>query len=138
MGKSEDKYYNDSTWNVVYVNSHDYSPDSNYIPTYSDSQWCEDFDLMFTFRGIPCMAFVKRYTSGSIDSVAAVAISSSYNFTGLPDGTYVDVVSGATKVVSGGTLSVSGLSQAKMAVYVLQNASSGTLSKIGGSTTYLA
>jgi hypothetical protein len=227
-----DKYFNDCTYNVVYVNSHDYSPNGrcDMMPDYSEADLVRGFRSHVYLPGHPLhvlrdrgsfpsgqsdrsrrelrphpipaaptlaitspavsrppdlapiaprsgnlkdtlastisqhlmklskirqavpalrygqytactnnnMAFVKRYTSGSIDSVAAVAISSSYNFTGLPDGTYVDVVSGATKVVSGGTLSVSGLSQAKMAVYVLQNASSGTLSKIGGSTTYLA
>jgi glycosidase len=230
MGKNEDKYYNDSTWNVVYVNSHDYSPDSNYIPTFSDSTWCEDFDLMFTFRGIPCMyygtevkfqagkvidnggnealvnegrayygdnlegtvtasgfgtytasgtvattlsstiaqhlmklnkirqaipalqmgqytttgvsgnmAYIRRYTSGSTDSLACVAISGAASFSNLPAGTYVDVVSGKSQVVgTAGTLSVSGLSTAHMAVYVLQNASTGTLGQIGGATTYLA
>lgn len=25
--RGEDKYFNDSTWNVVYVDSHDYAPD---------------------------------------------------------------------------------------------------------------
>jgi hypothetical protein len=66
-----------------------------------------------------------------------VAISSASTFSALPNGTYVDLVSGKSQVVSNGTLSVTGLSQAQMAVYVLQNASSGTLAKIGGSTTYL-
>jgi len=83
------------------------------------------------------MAFIKRYTSCTTDSVAAVAISSASTFSSLPNGTYVDLVSGKSQVVGNGTLSVTGLSQAQMAVYVLQNASSGTLSKIGGSTTYL-
>ena len=27
-GLKEDKYYNDSTWNVVYVDSHDYGPNT--------------------------------------------------------------------------------------------------------------
>jgi glycosidase len=226
-----DKYFNDCTYNVVYVNSHDYSPNGrcDMMPDYSEATWCEDFDLMYTFRGIPCMyygtevrfqagkvidqggnsalsntgrayfgdnltgsltttgfgsysgasgtiantlnstisqhlmklskirqavpalrygqyttsgcsgtmAFIKRYTSGTTDSVAAVAISSASTFSALPNGTYVDLVSGKSQVVSNGTLSVTGLSQAQMAVYVLQNASSGTLAKIGGSTTYL-
>jgi len=228
---SIDKYFNDSTYNVVYVNSHDYSPDGqcNNMPSYSLSKWAEDFNLMYTFRGVPClyygteiqfqagkvidnggntalsdtgrayfgdhlegsltatgfgsyssasgeikntlastisqhlmklskirqaipalrygqystsgvsgsMAYVKRYTSGSIDSVAAVAVSGGASFSGLPNGTYVDVVSGKSLTCSG-SLSVSGLSEGKLAVYVLQNASTGTLGQIGGSTTYLS
>lgn len=228
---SIDRYFNDSTYNVVYVNSHDYSPDGqcNNMPDYSKSKWAEDFNLMYTFRGIPClyygteiqfqagkvidnggntplsqtgrayygdhlegslstngfgsyssangeikntleatisqhlmklskirqavpalrygqystsgvcggMAYVKRYTSGSIDSVAAVAVSGGASFSGLPNGTYVDVVSGKS-VNCSGSLTVSGLSEGKLAVYVLQNSSTGTLGQIGGSTTYLS
>lgn len=55
-----DKYYNDATWNVVYVDSHDYAP--NGAPEdkrYSKSQanWAENLDLMFTHRGIPCLYY---------------------------------------------------------------------------------
>lgn len=55
-----DKYYNDATWNVVYVDSHDYAP--NGAPEdkrYSKSQanWAENLSLMFTYRGIPCLYY---------------------------------------------------------------------------------
>ena len=55
-----DKYYNDATWNVVYVDSHDYAP--NGAPEdkrYSKPQvnWAENLCLMFTFRGIPCLYY---------------------------------------------------------------------------------
>ena len=57
---SNDKYYNDATWNVVYVDSHDYAP--NGAPEdkrYSKSQanWAENLCLMYTFRGIPCVYY---------------------------------------------------------------------------------
>ncbi len=29
VAKEEDKYYNDATWNVTYVDSHDYAPDTD-------------------------------------------------------------------------------------------------------------
>ncbi len=58
--KDEDKYYNDATWNVVYVDSHDYAPDG--APegqrfAKSQDTWAENLSLMFTFRGIPCIYY---------------------------------------------------------------------------------
>jgi len=55
-----DKYYNDATMNVVYVDSHDYAP--NGAPesqrfAQPQSTWAENLDLMFTFRGIPCLYY---------------------------------------------------------------------------------
>ena len=55
-----DKYYNDATMNVVYVDSHDYAP--NGAPesqrfAQPQSTWAENLDLMFTFRGIPCLFY---------------------------------------------------------------------------------
>ncbi len=57
--KSEDKYYNDASYNVVYVDSHDYAPDNqqNVRFNYDESVWAENLDLMFTFRGIPCLYY---------------------------------------------------------------------------------
>ena len=58
--KSGDKYYNDATWNVVYVDSHDYSPDGAPEGTrfdQSQSTWAENLSLMFSFRGIPCLYY---------------------------------------------------------------------------------
>lgn len=54
-----DKYYNDATYNVVYVDSHDYSPGPNdgYRFDGGTAQWAENLDLMFTFRGIPCLYY---------------------------------------------------------------------------------
>ncbi|MBQ9532442.1 MAG: hypothetical protein IJR71_00545 [Prevotella sp.] len=55
-----DQYYNDATMNVVYVDSHDYAP--NGAPEsqrFAQPQvtWAENLDLMFTFRGIPCVFY---------------------------------------------------------------------------------
>ena len=58
--KYGDKYYNDATWNVVYVDSHDYAPDGAPEGTrfnQSEDVWAENLALMFTFRGIPCIYY---------------------------------------------------------------------------------
>ena len=209
----EDRYFNDSTWNVVYVNSHDYSPDfcSDKVYTGDTATWAENLSLMFTFRGIPCVyygteiefqkgcpidkgpkamlsetgrayygdniegtvgtndftvfgnvsgavadtlnstlsqhimrlnrirqaipalrkgqystegcsggiSFKRRYTDASTDSFACVAISGSATFSGIPNGTYVDAVTGDTQTVSGGTLTANVSGQGNMRVYVL-------------------
>lgn len=54
-----DQYYNDSTWNVVYVDSHDYCPGPNDGTRFKGgtAQWAENLSLMFTFRGIPCIYY---------------------------------------------------------------------------------
>lgn len=55
-----DKYYNDATYNVVYVDSHDYAPDGapeNQRFSKPQSVWASNLDLMFTFRGIPCLYY---------------------------------------------------------------------------------
>ena len=54
-----DKYYNDATYNVVYVDSHDYGPDGIEKVRYNmgTNAWKENLSLMFTFRGIPCVYY---------------------------------------------------------------------------------
>ena len=56
---SNDKYYNDATWNVVYVDSHDYAPDEVQRERFNKSQnvWAENLSLMYTHRGIPCVFY---------------------------------------------------------------------------------
>jgi glycosidase len=227
-----DQYYNDATYNVVYVDSHDYSPDDCQKVRYNrgEAAWAENMDLMFTFRGVPClyygseiqfqagkviddgpntalkntgrayfgerlegevsttgfgqynasgtlkttlamplaqhleklnqirlkvpalrrgqytqsnvssasgMAFTRRYTSQTVDSLALVSISGGASFSSLPNGTYVDLVSGDRKNVTNGTLATGSIANANLRVYVLENASSGVLGQIGGSLTYL-
>ena len=57
--KGEDSLYNDATWAVTYVDSHDYGPDGQEKTRYQGgaSAWAENMDLMFTFRGIPCIYY---------------------------------------------------------------------------------
>lgn len=59
LAKAGDKYYNDATFNVVYIDSHDYGPQPNDRVRFSgsDSQWAENLSLLFTFRGIPCLYY---------------------------------------------------------------------------------
>lgn len=59
VAKSGDKYYNDASFNVVYVDSHDYCPGPNDGTRFNGgtAQWAENLSLMFTFRGIPCLYY---------------------------------------------------------------------------------
>ena len=210
IAKGEDQYYNDSTWNVTYVDSHDYAPDRNQAARFTGGTqtWAENLNLMFTFRGIPCvyygsevefmkgapidvgpnapisttgrayfgdylegtvntsdfsqysnatgklantlnsplskhiqklnairravpalqkgqyalangdMAYVRRYTANGVDSLACVAVTGGATFNNIPNGKYVDAVSGDTKQVTNGTLSVSATGKGNMRVYV--------------------
>ena len=210
---AEDQYFNDSTWNVTYVESHDYAPDQNQTVRFVGGQqtWAENLNLMFTFRGIPClyyggevefqkgciidegpnrplsttgrayfgdylegtvkandfssysatgkvantlnsplakhiqklnairravpalqkgqyttngsyvsgnMAYIRRYTGEGIDSLACVAVTDGATFKGIPNGKYIDAVSGDVQNVSNGTLSVGSVGKGNMRVYV--------------------
>ena len=234
IAKSGDKYYNDATYNVTYVDSHDYSPESpdekNRFAGGTDT-WAENLDLMFTFRGIPCvyygseiefqkgcvidegpnlplsktgrayfgdclegdvtasdfseyqatgkvadtlnstlskhisklnairravpalrkgqytvdskyvtgdMAYIRRYTADDTDSLACVAVSGSATFKNIPNGQYIDAVTGDVKNVTNGTLSVSSLGKGNMRVYVCCATSfAGIDGQIGGTSKYL-
>lgn len=59
IAKSGDKLYNDASFNVVYVDSHDYCPGPNDGTRFNGGtqQWAENLSLMFTFRGIPCIYY---------------------------------------------------------------------------------
>lgn len=59
IAKSGDKYYNDASFNLVYVDSHDYGPQPSDAIRFNGgtSQWAENLSLMFTFRGIPCLYY---------------------------------------------------------------------------------
>ena len=213
---NEDKYFNDSTWNVVYVDSHDYAPDECQTVRYTGGTdaWAENLSLMFTFRGIPCLyygseiefqagkpidvgpttqlantgrayygdhiegtvetsdftvfgnlsgeventlnstlsqhimrlnrlrqaipalrkgqystencsgniAFKRRYTDDTTDSFALVAISGNATFSNIPNGKYVDAVTGDVKNVTNGTLTASVSGKGNMKIYVLDTA----------------
>ena len=215
MAIGGDRYYNDATWNVTYVDSHDYAPDNapeNQRFAGDQSTWAENLSLIFTFRGIPCIyygseiefqkgclidkgpliklsesgrayygdhlegsivasdftvfnasgavaetlnyplaqhiirlnrlrqaipalrkgqystqgcsgqfAFKRRYTDTSkgIDSFVCVTISGSATFSGIPNGTYTDAVTGDVKTVSGGSMTISASRKGDVRVYVL-------------------
>lgn len=80
---SNDKYYNDATWNVVYVDSHDYAPD--HAPqqqrfSQPQSTWAENLSLMFTHRGIPCLYYgseVEFKKGKTIDEGTNIALKES-------------------------------------------------------------
>ncbi len=232
-GLAEDPYINDSTWNVMYVDSHDYGPDGMEKHRYNEGTqvWAENLNLIFTFRGIPClyygsevefkkgvqidvgpnaplentgrayfgdylegtvtatdfseytasgtvadtlnnplslhiqrlneirraipalqkgqystqgvsgdMCYKRAYTNTDegVNSFVCVAVTNSATFTGIPNGTYIDAVTGDVKNVSNGTLSISAPGKGNMRVYVLSSGNyTGIDGKIGDSGTYL-
>ena len=56
---TQDNYYNDASYNVVYVDSHDYGPGPSDGTRFNGgtAQWAENLAFMFTFRGIPCIYY---------------------------------------------------------------------------------
>ncbi|WP_238016709.1 carbohydrate binding domain-containing protein [Dactylosporangium sp. AC04546] len=83
------------------------------------------------------MAFKRRYTAGSVDSFALVAISASATFTGVPNGTYTDAVTGDVKVVTNGTLTATVSGKGAMRVYVLGLPGNPAPGKVGSDGPYL-
>ena len=59
VAQEGDKFYNDASWNVVYVDSHDYGPGPSQTLRFSGGtdQWAENLSMMFSFRGIPCLYY---------------------------------------------------------------------------------
>ena len=83
------------------------------------------------------IAYKRRFTEGAVDSFALVAVSQGATFTGIPNGTYVDAVTGDRKVVSNGTLSVSLSGQGNMRAYVLDLPGNPAPGKVGNGSPYL-
>ena len=233
--RGDDKYYNDATWNVVYVDSHDYGPNTEARYNGGTDAWAENMTYMWTFRGIPClyygseiefqagcptdkgpsaplsstgrayfgdniegsvtatdfgeysnasgavkttlekplskhlsdlnrirravpalqkgqysndgcngnMAYKRRFTDSAngIDSFVLVTVSGGATFSGIPGGTYVDLVTGDKKTVSAnGSLTASCSGRGNARIYVLQNATAeeyGANKKIAGKSAYL-
>lgn len=229
--RGEDQYFNDSTWNVVYVDSHDYAPDECQTVRYTGGTdaWAENLSLMFTFRGIPCVfygseiefqkgkpidvgpnsplcdtgrayygdniegdltstdftvfgnvsgevantlnaplsqhimrlnrirqavpalrkgqystdgcsgniAFKRRYTDSKTDSFALVAISGNATFSGIPNGKYVDAITGDVKNVTNGNLSASVSGKGNMKIYVLDTAKTSAPGRVIPNGKYL-
>ena len=59
MALGWDDTYQDATYNVVYVDSHDYGPQNQEKFRYQGgtAAWKENMSLMFTFRGVPCVYY---------------------------------------------------------------------------------
>ena len=228
--RQNDKYYNDATWNVVYVDSHDYGPNMDNRYAGGTDAWAENMTYMWTSRGIPClyygseiefkagapcdkgpsaplestgrayygeniegsvkvsgfgewsdatgnmkttlesplskhlshlnkirraipalqkgqysnegcsgsMAFKRRFTDDSTDSFVLVTISGGATFTGLPAGTYTDVVTGDVQTISeGGTVTADCSGKGNARIYVLTTAKTAAPGKITGNSPYL-
>ncbi|WP_405495798.1 carbohydrate binding domain-containing protein [Streptomyces sp. NBC_00096] len=57
-GKDSDDSYNDATYNVVYVDSHDFGPGKSSTRYAGGTDaWAENMALMWTFRGIPTLYY---------------------------------------------------------------------------------
>ena len=227
---TNDPDFNDATWNVVYVDSHDYAPDNapegqRYSKT---DEWPRNMNLMFSFRGIPCLyygsevmfmagapidpantrtsldksgrayfgdylegtvtasdyseytasgtvaetlsqplakhvtrlnkirrsiaalrkgqystegcsgsiAFKRRYTDENVDSFALVAIGGKATFSGVPSGTYIEVITGK-EVSCSGSLTSDEIDQNNMRIYVLKTSTCEVDGKIGEDGEYL-
>ena len=231
---SGDQYYSDATWNVTYVDSHDYAPDcapENQRFAGSQDTWAENLNLMFTFRGIPAIyygseiefmkgapidvgpnaplsttgrayfgdniegsvnvtdfaqytsatgamaetlnhplskhiqrlnlirsqipalrkgqystenvsgdiAFKRRYTNEEegVDSFVCVSITNGATFNNIPNGKYVDAITGDVKNVTNGTLSIPSVGKGNMRIYVLDLPGNSAPGKIGEAGAYL-
>ena len=82
------------------------------------------------------VAFKRRYTDNKVDSFAAVAINGGAEFTGLPSGTYIEVITGKT-INSNGTIKTDSIEQGNMRIYVLKTPSCEIDGKIGKDGAYL-
>ena len=84
------------------------------------------------------MAFKRRYTNSAegIDSYCLVTVSGGATFSGVENGTYVELITGNKVNVSGGTLTTDSIGQGNLRVYVLQT-SGAPSGKIGTDGTYL-
>ncbi|MEU8004569.1 carbohydrate binding domain-containing protein [Catellatospora sp. NPDC049111] len=57
-GKDSDDSVNDATYNVVYVDSHDYGPNKSSTRYAGGTDaWAENMSLMWTFRGVPTLYY---------------------------------------------------------------------------------
>ncbi|MEV4249306.1 carbohydrate binding domain-containing protein [Streptosporangium canum] len=83
------------------------------------------------------MAYKRRFTQGAVDSFVLVSVSGGATFTGIPNGTYVDAVTGDSKAVTGGTLTITGGGKGNMRAYVLSLPGNPAPGKVGTAGPYL-
>ena len=79
IAEEGDHFYNDASWNVVYVDSHDYSPGPNDGTRFDGGteQWAENLSLMFSFRGIYYGSEVEFQKGVTIDKGPMLALKNS-------------------------------------------------------------
>lgn len=83
------------------------------------------------------MAFKRRYTDASTDSFVLVTVTHDAVFTGVPNGSYTDAVSGQTVAVTDGTLEVSAPGKGGLAAYVLDTELTEAPGRVGSPGPYL-
>ncbi|MEU3464965.1 carbohydrate binding domain-containing protein [Streptomyces sp. NPDC006733] len=86
------------------------------------------------------IAYKRRYTDAAagVDSFALVAVTDAATFTTVPNGTYVDAVTGDRRVVTDGTLAIAAPGKGNLRVYVLDLGGKNTApGKIGTGGPYL-
>ena len=86
------------------------------------------------------LAYKRGYTDAETGekSFVCVTVTGAASFTGIPNGTYIDAVTGTTKTVTNGTLSIDAPGKGNMRAYVLcDNGYTGIDGKIGTDGTYL-
>ena len=85
------------------------------------------------------MAFKRRYTNAEegVDSFVCVSITDGATFTGIPNGHYVDAITGNEKNVTNGTLTIEATQKGNMRVYVLDTGLTKAPGKVGEAGTYL-
>ena len=85
------------------------------------------------------MAYIRRYTNAAdnVDSLACVAISGGATFKNIPNGKYIDAVTGDVQNVTNGTLTVPTMGKANLRVYVCcANGFTGIDGQIGGTSSF--
>lgn len=232
--RSGDQYTNDATWNMTYVESHDYSPheiaNDHYARSRDEGTMAENWTLMWTWRGIPTiyygneilfkagaqidgdpyklslensgrayfgnhiegsvnvtdfgkwtdasgemkntlshplarhlqrlnkirhripalqkgqystegitgdMAFKRRFTDANTDSFVLVTISGGAVFNNIPNGKYVDAVTGVEIDVKNGSLKAEVSGKGNARIFVLDTNKTPAPGKIGSDTDWL-
>ncbi|MFC0004302.1 carbohydrate binding domain-containing protein [Micromonospora siamensis] len=83
------------------------------------------------------MAYKRRFTAGTVDSFALVTVSGGATFSGIPNGTYTDAVTGDVRTVTNGSLTASVSGTGNLRVYVLDLPGNPAPGKIGTDGPYL-
>lgn len=84
------------------------------IPSLSKGQYIADSPYVSSSE----IGFIKRYTENGVDSLALVSISGSATFTNIPNGKYVDAVTGDIQNVTKGSLTTTNIGKGNMRIYV--------------------